>query len=120
MPQDHGLGAGHLERVDRVDVAVRAREDDDADPDRHARATAGARRGAALERLDVVRLDQRVRQELARQPLDDRPRRRLVGRRHGQLDPPPDADAGHAVDPEVAEAALDGPALRIEDAGLRA
>ena len=35
VPQDDGFGAGHLERVDRVAVAVAPREDDDADADRH-------------------------------------------------------------------------------------
>jgi len=44
----------------------------------------------------------------------------LVGRRHGQLDPPADPDRGHAVDPEMAEAALDRAALGVEDPGLRA
>ena len=34
----------------------------------------------------------------------------------GQLDPPADADVADALDPEVAEAALDRPALRVEDA----
>ena len=72
------------------------------------------------ERLDLVRLDQRVREQLARQPLDDRPGRGLVGRRDRQLDPPADPDVADPVDPEVAEAALDGPALRVEDPGLRA
>src|SRR5262249_35934471 len=35
VPQDDGLGAGDLERVHRIDIPVRAREDDDADPDGH-------------------------------------------------------------------------------------
>ena len=43
----------------------------------------------------------------------------LVDRRHRQLDAPPDADVGDPVDPEVRQAALDGPALRVEDARLR-
>jgi hypothetical protein len=38
VPQEDRRGTGHLEGVDGVDVAVRAREYDDADPDRHARA----------------------------------------------------------------------------------
>src|SRR6185312_10048764 len=32
VPQRHGLGAGQLEAAQRVAVAVRAGEDDDADP----------------------------------------------------------------------------------------
>jgi hypothetical protein len=41
-------------------------------------APAGRADDARAERLDVERLDQRVRQQLAGEPLDDRPRRRLV------------------------------------------
>ena len=119
MPQDDRLGAGQLERVDRVAVAVAAREDDDADADRHAQpspapAADGGRRRA--ERLDREDLDQRVRQQLGGEPLDDRPGRRLVVGVDGQLDPPADADVADPLDPEVAEAALDRPTLRVEDA----
>ena len=35
MPQHDRLGTGQVEGVDRVPVAVRAREDDDADADGH-------------------------------------------------------------------------------------
>ena len=66
-----------------------------------------------------VRLDQRVRQQLAGQALDDRAGRGLVGRIDGQFDAPADPDGADAADAEVIEAALDGPALRVEDAGLR-
>ena len=54
----------------------------------------------------------------AGQPLDDGARRGLVGRVDGQLDAPADAHVADALDPEVAEAALDRPALR--DRGCRA
>ena len=105
----------------RVAVAVGAGEDDDADADRHqalgcrGRTDRGRRAG---DRLDRVRLDERVRQQLAGQPLDDGAGGGLVGRIDGQLDAPPDADGADAADAEVVEAALDGPALRIEDARL--
>ncbi len=88
---------------------------------RHAQpAPAGGadgRRGGP-ERLDRVGLDERVRQQLGGEPVDDRPGRRLVGGVDGQLDPPSDPDVVDAVDPEVAEAALDRPTLR--DRGCRA
>src|SRR6185369_7313524 len=42
VPQHDRVGARDLEGVDRVDVPVRAREQDDADPDGHAREPAGA------------------------------------------------------------------------------
>ena len=42
----------------------------------------------------------------------------LVGRVDRQLDPPADPHVADALDPEVAEAALDRPTLRVEDAGL--
>ena len=35
VPQDDRVGAGEMERMDRVAVAVAPREDDDPDPDRH-------------------------------------------------------------------------------------
>ena len=55
----------------------------------------------------------------AGQSLDDCARGRLVRRVDGQLGAAADPDATDALDPEVAEAALDGPALRVEDPGLR-
>ena len=39
-----------------------------------------------------------------------------VGGVDRQLDPPADPDAGHAGHAEVGQAALDRPALRVEDA----
>ena len=42
----------------------------------------------------------------------------LVGGLDRQLDPTTDPDVVDALDPEVAEAAFDGPAGRIEDARL--
>ena len=118
MPQGHRLRAGEFEGVDRIAVAIAPREDDDPDADRHLavpRAGGDGRRGAA-EGLDAVGLDQRVRRSSAGKSLDDGQRRGLVGRLDGQLDPAPDANVVNALDPEVAEAALDRPALRIEDA----
>ena len=55
----------------------------------------------------------------AGEPLDDGSRGRLVGGVDGQLGSPADPDGTDALDPEVAEAALDRPALRVEDPGLR-
>ena len=104
--------------MDRVAVAVGAREDDDPDPDAHVSRPAprrpAARRGP--EQLDVVRLDQRIRQELARQPVDDGARGRLVRGLDRQLHPPADPDGADALIPRWPRLALDGPALRIEDA----
>ena len=103
VPQLDRLGAGPGERVERVAIAVAAREDDDPDADRHAwrsPAVAGWHRGRrrrARDRFDGVRLDQRVRQQLAGQALDDGARRGLVGRLDGQLDPPADADGADAA-----------------------
>ena len=130
MPQGDRVRAGQGERVERVAVAVAAREDDDADPHAHRQpsprrdrrrptVTAGAdRRRRGAERLDRVDLDERVRQQLRGEALDDRARGRLVGGLDRQLGPPADADVVDALDAEVAEAALDGPAAGIEDAGL--
>jgi hypothetical protein len=43
VPQDDRFGTDHPERIERVDVAVRAREQDDADPDHQtARPLGGA------------------------------------------------------------------------------
>src|SRR6478609_9180163 len=81
-------------------------------PDAHGRRCAG-------DRLDRVGLDERVRQQLTGEALDDGPGCRFVRRVHGQLRSPADPDATDAIDPEVAEAALDRPTLWIEDPGLR-
>ncbi len=100
VPQDDGLGAGQVEGVDGVPVAVAAREDDDPDADRH-RLLHRVRRLAGVgptRPLDRVGLDQRVRQELAREPLDDGARRGLVGGLDRQLHPAPDPDA---ADPSI-------------------
>src|SRR6478752_6539125 len=51
-------------------------------------------------------------------PCPDTDRGR-VRRADGPLGAAADPDATDALDPEVAEAALDGPALRVEDPGLR-
>src|SRR4029079_3521824 len=69
--------------------------------------------------LDVERLDQRVREELPGEPLDDRPRAGLRVGRHAALDTSPDPDIRDAGGPEMSEAALDRAALRIEDPVLR-
>src|SRR6185503_8087423 len=81
-------------------------------PDTHGRR-------CGCDRLDRVGLDERVREQLPGETLDDRPGFRLVRRVHGQLRSPADPDGTDALDPEVAEAALDRPALRVEDPGLR-
>ena len=81
---------------------LRAREDDDADADRHQAGSPTDVDEAPAIDLDRVGLDERVRQQLAGQPLDDRARRRLVGGLDGQLDAPPDADGADALDAEVA------------------
>ena len=73
---------------------------------------------APADRLDRVRLDERVREQLGRQALDDRARGGLVGGLDRQLHAATDADGADALDPEVPQAALHGPPLRVEDAGL--
>ena len=71
VPQRHRLGARELEAAQRVAVAVRARG-------RRRRRSGSSRRprladvAGAVQRSIVERLDQRVREQLARQPLDDR------------------------------------------------
>ena len=70
------------------------------------------------EGLDAELLHERVRQELAREPVHDRAGRRLVGRGDRELDPSSDPDTGHAGQAEVRQAAFDRLALRVEDAGL--
>ena len=116
-----GSAPASSQGVERVAVAVAAREDDDADP--HAPSSArpprrdGRRRRA--ERLDRVRLDERVRQQLARR-AGRRSARAAASSAASTVSSTrrPTRTALTPVDPEVAEAALDGPALRIEDAGL--
>ena len=117
VPQDHGLGARDRERVDRVDVAVGAREQDDADAGRHPAAPAAAAGGlaspsASTSNASISGFDSSSpasRSTTARAAASSA----AVDR---QLHPPPDADVGDPVDPEVRQAALDGPALRVEDA----
>ena len=118
MPQDHGLGAGERRRA--LSASRSQLEPGKTTTPMRAvtRPPLPRRRAAAPSVLDLERLDQRVRQQLAGQPLHDRPRRRLVRGVDRELDPPPDADADDALDAEVRQAALDGPALRVEDARL--
>ena len=130
VPQGDRLGAGQREGVERVAVAVAAREDTTTPirtpivsppPCRPPGTSVAARPttdDAAPERLERVRLDERVRQQLRRETLDDRTGGRLVGGLDRQLGAPTDAHVVDALDPEMAEAALDGPAGRIEDARL--
>ena len=118
VPQDLGLGAGDPQGVDRVDVPVGAREQDDADPDAHppspATAGASASPSASTSNRSISGFDSRSRGE----PVDDRAGRGLVVGGDAHLHPAADADAGDAGDPEVREAALHGLALRVQDAGL--
>ena len=126
MPQLDGFGAGPGQGVHRVAIAVAAGEDDDADADRHAcRSPAVAGGGESTVVDDAPAIDsmayasiKRVGEQLACETLDDGARGGLVGRVDRQLDPPADAHRADPADPEVVEAALDGPPLRIEDARL--
>ena len=81
---------------------------------------ADRRRRRRPEHLDLVRLDQRVREQLARRAAR-RPRAPPPRRRPSTVSSTrrPTRTRRHAVDPEMAEAALDRPALGIEDPGLR-
>src|SRR4051812_20296319 len=85
--------------------------------------TTTAMRGPELlltgrRQLDLVRLDQRVREELVAHPFDLDPRLPLVGRLHLEIDDPPDPRSAHS-EPELPERRLHRLALRIEDARLR-
>ncbi len=117
VPQDDRLGAGDLERVDGIDVAVRAREQHDPDPDGHAGAPT-IDEAAPISSTTYDSMSGFDRSSDG-EPLDRRPGGRRVVGGDRQLDPPADPDGGDALDPEVAEAALDRPALRVEDARLR-
>ena len=79
VPDEDGLGAEALERERRVAVVVRAGEDDDGDA-----RTACSRHAPVLGDLDLVALDQRVREQLLAHLLDGCAR--LVGRRRVQLE----------------------------------
>ena len=104
--------------MERVVVAVRAGEDDDADPDHRPASPVALEAPASGSTCE--RLDQRIAEQLAGQPLDDRP--------GGVLRRPPRRSARPAGRParrsrrrapRWRQALLDGPALGIEDARLR-
>ena len=120
VPQHHRLRAGHRQAVDRVDVAVGAREQDDPDADAHPAAPAPAGAGASVSASasTVYCSMSGFDSSSPGQALDDRAGGVRVGRGHRQLDAAAHADTGHAGDAEVGQAALDGLALRVEDAGL--
>ncbi len=67
------------------------------------------------ERLDRVLLDHRVAEELAGKLVDERPGRRGVGRVDRELHATTDPHLPDPGEPEMREALLDGPALRVED-----
>jgi hypothetical protein len=67
--------------------------------------------------LDLDALDQRVREELVAHPLDLGTGLRGIARVDLQVDEPADARFADGK-AEVAERALDGLPLRVEDAGL--
>ena len=80
-------GAGQLRRVQRVAVAVRAREDDHGDLHRgltRARSPSASMSGLARKSAASVSITAA--------------RRRLIGRFDRQLDPPPDAHATDVID----------------------
>ena len=111
VPDGERLGAHQRRRVQRVPVAVGAREDHHADP--HAAVPTAV---VAAQRLHRERLDERVGEQLRGQPLHDDPGCGVVRGVHVQLHPPADphtVDLGHA---QVGQARLDRPALGIEDA----
>ena len=51
VPQDDRLGAGPLEGVDRVPVAIRPREDDDADADGHQAGSPASDEAPAIDSM---------------------------------------------------------------------
>ena len=116
VPQRHGLGAGPLQRVERVAVAVAPREDDDADPHAHA-GTPVADDAAPIDSIAYASMS-----GLASSSPASRSTTASAAASSGgvdrQLDASPDADRADALDPEVAEAALDRATLGVEDAGL--
>ena len=114
VPELDGLRAGEPQAMDRVGVAVRAREDNDADPDGHAGTPAGR-----AQALDLELLDQRVAEQLVGESLDHGPGARLVSRLDRQLDASPDPHVAHRAHVEVRQALLHRAALRIEDAVAR-
>src|ERR1700759_2722470 len=76
-------------------------------------------RGCGLANdLDLVALDQRVREQSLAHLLDLRLRRCLVGGLDLEVDHLADARVLH-LEPEVAERRADRLALRVEDPGLR-
>ena len=109
MPDAHRRGAEELERERRVPVVVRAGERDDRDPRPVAH-------GAASE-LDRERLDQRIREQVARHALERGLRLGGIGVVELDVDEPADARAGDG-EPERAERVTDRLALRVENAFL--
>ena len=119
VPQLDGLGAGQVEGVDRVAIAVAAREDDDADADGHAALPAVAAHEVGRRARDrsmayasisgFASSSAASRSTTARAAASSAASTVSSTRR-------PTRTALTPLDPEVAEAALDGPALRVEDA----
>ena len=120
VPEHDRLGPDEVERRDRVAIAVAAREDDDADADAHQSDPLAAPTSDDAAPIDSIAYasmsgfdssSEASRSTMARAA-------RLVVRIDRQLDAAPDAHGAHALDPEVAEAALDRATLGIEDARL--
>ena len=113
VPDRLGLRAERGERPERVPVVLRAGVRDDADPGRLPRE-----RCSSLLDLHLVRLDERVREQLLAHPLDLGLCLRGVGRLDVEVDDFADARVLHR-EAEVAERRADRLALRVEDPRLR-
>src|SRR5262249_3977245 len=104
----------------RARVAPARRRDRRSSPGKRRQRSSDSRAvRRPVRQLDLVALDQRVRKELLAHPLELGAGVALIGSGDLALDDATDAGAGHR-EAEVLERALDGLALRIEDAVLRA
>ena len=125
MPQLDRFGAGPGEGVHRVAIAVAAREDDDADADRHACRSPAVAGGGDAVVDDAPAIDSMAYASI-RGLASSSPASRSTTARAAASSAAstvsstrrPTRTALTPADPEVVEAALDGPSLRVEDARL--
>ena len=109
MPQQLGVAAERLDRLDDVELAVRAGEGDDADAGGHQAVSTTVDR-------DVGGLDHRVDEEPLAHLVGVGAGAGLVGGLELEADGLADPDPADAVEAEVRERPLDGGALRVGDA----
>ena len=110
MPQRDRLGADQIERVERVAVAVAAREDDDADAGRH-QATAPID-SMAYASMSWFASNSEASRSTTTRAADSSAASTVSSTRR------PTRTERDAVDAEMSEAPLDGAPLRVEDARL--